>query len=1076
MEFFTFEPADFQVLEDIEFDETIQRPEVIRFFTLSEQSVDAFERMIPRGRTTKYQLDQIRKKVDSYEDLYNNFVVPTAETYELREPSYAKRFDWIFPIYASDDVKNYEFATSWMPLFDNVTLPNFYTRMLAALPKPYIGIGTGQPYPLQYTTEFLDDTGNHPLRALPMYEMTRTQVHEDKTIDIVKVPVQGTADSMNFKGYYLAKRPLEVPNPLPEHPFLKSSESMVLDSTSPLSEIVPSLDAILTHAVPVTSDPYGEGMKFLKIYDVALGDIPWSSWKSRFPPVEVVSVVPPMAEIPYPKVDENKPSEKLETTYNSKYELGLSPRFWLMNQQDGGELVIQMLKSASIENGSVQSIPGIGMGLTRFPETTLDDPNCALIGTSFSDFLVKGLIRRDYRGDKADYTCVPLEFIKQERAQLGYKNRKPWKETTGNEILKEHLMALKSLNYPVPEVKKVAETKTPTKEDSLRRREIIAIQEDDHRFKEDKIRDIQELLKETIFTNNIHNDADGLFVLCAHTMAILSGELAEDRLKFYDKWTARLGGNRVCKFCGEHINNDVLVDQEEYDENGYIIRRSDVMTESIAHVEGVKNFTTGLIALKPLFDLDAAMDSTAYLLLSVLQVLPTASTLDSLLKVCRGFLLEKFDPKKAETLADKEIKGSMGISLVVLLLQIHIPSLIPRRSFGSQPLKLSGFPRDLDKPEQYSIVDSMLFVLRRTFEAYPTSFRGPASAVVRAVLDNEKRKKIKQQVTFLAGTELKKRANIKTELARAAEHVQSQPVLEQPKTLLPVIQPPKQLGVITRLEECPSGRAILASDKLPKIVQAEPPLRKGLMTAVTMKEIEPSVSVREIVSAAVAEDVRKALKSKPKDFVVPKGTVTNLVLASRLSDAFVAPKKIRNIDLRQKPDVLRDVAQGFLNETLIAVQASPVNNNKFKQMLSSDSTLFTLTANYKEQKKEVNKLRARERLTLVSRLAGKNDQEREDIGELLKIGLAPYVVTNEDRILFAREAERLNEQLRIDMTREEEVTEQDAEIGVGQPQDFFDQGDGNADNGNYGDYYNQPGTDGRDQEQPSYGDDGNMPI
>ncbi len=58
MEFFNFDPSEFQVLEDIEFDETIQRPEKVRFFTLTEQTTDAYEKLMPRGRVTRFQRDE----------------------------------------------------------------------------------------------------------------------------------------------------------------------------------------------------------------------------------------------------------------------------------------------------------------------------------------------------------------------------------------------------------------------------------------------------------------------------------------------------------------------------------------------------------------------------------------------------------------------------------------------------------------------------------------------------------------------------------------------------------------------------------------------------------------------------------------------------------------------------------------------------------------------------------------------------------------------------------------------------------------------------------------------------------
>ena len=50
----------------------------------------------------------------------------------------------------------------------------------------------------------------------------------------------------------------------------------------------------------------------------------------------------------------------------------------------------------------------------------------------------------------------------------------------------------------------------------------------------------------------------------------------------------------------------------------------------------------------------------------------------------------------------------------------------------------------------------------------------------------------------------------------------------------------------------------------------------------------------------------------------------------------------------------------------------------------------------------------------------------------------------------------------------------EADTGVGQPQDFFDQGEEGprgADNGDYGDYVGAPGNDGRDHEQPQMTDD-----
>ena len=57
---FVFKIEEYQILDDhVEFEEEIQRPEKIRFYTLEEQVEDVYERFIPAGRITKYQRDKM---------------------------------------------------------------------------------------------------------------------------------------------------------------------------------------------------------------------------------------------------------------------------------------------------------------------------------------------------------------------------------------------------------------------------------------------------------------------------------------------------------------------------------------------------------------------------------------------------------------------------------------------------------------------------------------------------------------------------------------------------------------------------------------------------------------------------------------------------------------------------------------------------------------------------------------------------------------------------------------------------------------------------------------------------------
>ena len=187
-----------------------------------------------------------------------------------------------------------------------------------------------------------------------------------------------------------------------------------MESTAPLSDVFPSLDAILTHAIPVTTDPYKEGSKFLKLYDVQLSDIPWSSWKSRFPPVDSEFTRREPMDIPTIERKTYEPSNKIIETYKTPYYPGISTREWLMRQDDGGLFVIKALMSTVINSGSVSNIPIFGL-TPEYPASTPEE--CALQGLTYQDFTLRGLLRRTWKlnkdKDELKMSCIPLEFVKQ---------------------------------------------------------------------------------------------------------------------------------------------------------------------------------------------------------------------------------------------------------------------------------------------------------------------------------------------------------------------------------------------------------------------------------------------------------------------------------------------------------------------------------------------------------------------------------------------------------------------------------------------------------------------------------------
>jgi hypothetical protein len=901
---------------------------------------------------------------------------------------------------------------------------------------------------------------------LPDYLVPRTQFHEDKTIDILRVPMPGTGDAVNFTGYYLEKRTLPIPNPMDEHPFLKSNEATYIPTTSPLNDVVPSLDAILTHAVPVTRDPYGEATPFLKLYDVKLSDIPWSTWKSKFPPVDLINDLEAAAPLEFPKGAQLAPPEKVTEAYGVSYESGLSVRKWLMERVDGGGLIVSLLRSMAIDNGSVESIPGIDVEPAAYPSTTVDE--CALMGKSFPDFNVTGILRRSWVGDKMTYQCVPLEFVRQERARTGYLGRLPWKETTGDDIKKTYLRRLQEVT-PITMVppKEAPLDRVPAKSESIRRQEALVIQSDPARYAEDKFRDIHTLLREVPLVNNLYRDADGSFVFCAHSLAVLGGDLAVDRRAFYDKWCARIEGQRVCRFCGEVVNTDVYAEQDQFDEDGFIIRQAEALEQGGVHSTGIQSFTTGLGMLRPLFVPDNAHDETVLLLLSIIQALPNREHLEPLVKNGRMVAAVQFNKGSVDQIA--KFSGMMGIATTAILLQTHIPTLVPRRSFGPRPLKLSGYPRDSAEPEEFTIVDTLIGVLRKTFEAFPTSFQGPSKQLIRAVLNAPG--EIKRTVTILLSgkSPLMKLPGVSELFAQAKAYHIGLPPVEVPKTLIPVLPPPKELGTINSFVTCPSARPIWTSGRPPKVLQAVVPLRPGIQSSSLAVTVIPAVSARvEPTAIPLAEIRSRRATGTNLQTRIKVGTQyrTNLLLASRIADAFRAPTKVRTVDPTASADALRDIAQGFAFEAIAAAQSKVENRAKLDEMRTKDISLYILQADYTEQRREVNKLRVSERQKIVTDMAKKSDAEREVVGDLLKIGLAPYIMTVQDRAIFAREAERLQDVLSAE---EQEFEDQ----GVGLARDSQEDGEENenvgADHGDYGDRAALP--EGQDYREPGFGDD-----
>jgi len=109
--------------------------------------------------------------------------------------------------------------------------------------------------------------------------------------------------------------------------------------------------------------------------------------------------------------------------------------------------------------------------------------------------------------------------------------------------------------------------------------------------------------------------------------------------------------------------------------------------------------------------------------------------------------------------------GFVGVGAVIVLLQIHDPFLIPTRTFGNRPFRMGGFPRDTAEKEKSAITDSVLGVLKESYDQFPFSFEGPIAGFFQRL--STKTKETKTAVLTLIDKQIKPR--FAAQLVTAAE-------------------------------------------------------------------------------------------------------------------------------------------------------------------------------------------------------------------------------------------------------------------------------------------------------------------
>ena len=1043
-----FEVNEFEVLESFDFEEEVQRPEDTRFYTLDEQLIDFFDKMMPKRKITKFEIKELKHLRDRIKEAYQNLVVVTETDYIIDRSRKAVNTSWIHPVYSGFDFKEYSYKKEWLPLFtDQRRNVNYYPRLLKALPSPYTSTVDGRM--LDKSAMLLNEEGENPINGLGNYLMTKTIVNDDGTVDVETIEAPNTADNLKTIGFYLDARSLDIPRPMMEHPFLKSNKASFVKTDVSLLDSYPSISAIMEHAIPVTTDPYIEGRRYLKLYDIKLSQIPWSSWKERFPSVERIDIAHPISELKFKGGNEDKPGDILTKTYLVPWYQGYDSRYWLSSQIDGGALVSRILLSESNNTGNLAAYPFSDVSESH-PETKPEI--CMNLSENFNIFLDSGL----YRKIKGKGVCIPVSTILQEKSALFYKDRIIWKESTKHDILASYQKLLKVFQLPSMPEEIQKYDKIDHHSPSERRKDILSIMEDNQREPEDKADDIERIVRDLNLDSNKYYDLADQFVVCLHSLELLRGAL-DNRFNFYAKWTVTVDGMRVCKHCGEQVNKDTFVAVKEYDEDGHLTMDYEVLNENKAAV------VTSALDIKKLFKFENTGESLLFTILTILQVTPDELQLMPILQLIRKLtsaLRGKAAATRMISAESQELTESvLGISGAVVLLQTHSPFLIPRRGIGSKPLNMSGFPRDSDNPEDSPILNSIFSILRKTLESVPASFKGGIATGLRAILKNSKElhtESLRWMKIF--SDQFKPLFESARERYQVPDEDVPMNTIQLPIQLVEKpVYVPGDMNIEEQYTKCitPKTTAVWYTKLPPNVRQSELKLRDKIQASPNYSLVVSSSSSLSFNTISDKDIRRRVGLGLPTgfpalaEFIKTADSASYVTIISRFlsilsGTSFSVKEQTRfrdlviRLDIRESSSLLRDTAKGIFFELMAAIKASAPLSRLILDSLKTDLTLRMILLSEAAATKEDFELRSKERNFLKAALRALNDTEREVTQRMLELGIADVIISNVDRERFAREFSWVDEEPIEDLNL---VDANRPEEGYAGDRDYVENGD-----------------------------------
>lgn len=1002
---FDMEEYDLEIIGDpIQYVEQVELPESTRFFTLDDQIQDYVNKRMPRHDISEHALRRLQREADRIRIAYKTYIQLLDSNYSLKGERRRKP-TWIHPFIENPTYNTYDF-TKWQTLFDKSknTLPNYYTDVLKSLPKPYEPgevteesrvmteniVGFTDERIRKLTTEDSKFLPSGEYRGLVDYVLTATSKNDDGTFAVIDKSVPNTGDLLRIKGYLKDDLPIDLPRAIPGVPFLDSSKAGIIPTLDELDRIYPSADMIVSHAVKKTDNPYTDALPYLKVWDVKLSEVPWSVWKVQFPQTHRLGESPPVKSINFPKYQLPK--------------VGVQPFFNLLMNMRVKSLAVSPINPSEIQ----------------LPDSS---PDQCLRTDTYEHFLASGIYREIKDKDGVVHNkCVPVEIIQKEISERYTKGKRPWNDLVKNDILKAARETSELLEDIKTEIVSQPEFENIPIRDSETRKKVLLILKDEERTDKDKASELMNKILANIppesDTRKIYLDSEGTFLLCAHSLAILNGDYKENPQEFQREWATVIDGKYTCNHCGEKIGNN-FVAVTEYDEDGHVVNQASALSKPKGRVVTLKTDIQSLPELQSIFvqifPRSSAVVQLLFIILTTLQIIPSEDQLREVLEVTAKIQI---------ALKGKISDASLAIAAGALIVQSN--SLSARRAYKSKPVNLNGYPRDTDDINDSPIITNFLDILKDVGKV-----AGIQSHVKAALNTIKTATKIKAEVVPAVKSLLK---NLKELESRIKEGRGIQAIEGIQATIVfPTEVVTKTLYEPSELTEKPSVKStcdvvrpglVLKAHKGVVLTASQTRLRK-IEVPETSKILPTTLAERPRLAIRTESEIRRLVDRfkcpvsfensiinrfirDQTDYIKLTNLLTTLIEntsddSRKLGKEITEDLRISTIQKSFESTYVRTLFYKFF-KTIEDARKTNVLLPQLEQTFKKDIISTVLRKDPISALADEESLRAVERLNLVQRLRGMEDEQREVMGRLLQLGLEPGIITNEDRKRFAEQA------------------------------------------------------------------------